>query len=765
MAIGGYPGGAGITPALPPGTIGLGSQNPPMAGPVAPPVPASNPGTNVVVLQSAALRGMSLGALQQREAEERAAAEQRQDQGLITGLAGHIRWKFNVARDAKRFGGGDAYLSVEQRMIENMKARRSVYTPQKIAAIRQEGGSEVYIGLTGQKCRAAGAWIRDVMMTTGEDRPWSLDPTPVPELPPNVNDAIVAAAQGPIKDQIMAAAQGNGQPPDPAAVVKMMSMMYDQALSAVRDEARKRTDRMANKMEDQLIEGHFLDALDDFINDLTTFPTAIIKGPVIRIKPYMTWGPDGSPIVTQKLCKEWDRVDPFKVYPSPAATSPEDGDFIEKHRLSRADLQALRGVPGYDDGAIGMVLEDFGSRGMQLWLYDEADFEDAAGRPMTTLANNSDGLIDALQFWGSVQGQLLLDWGMKRQQIPDPTQEYQVEAWLIGSYVIKATLNPDPLNRRPYYATSYENVPGSFWGNSVADLVKDPQDICNAAGRAIVNNAAFSSGPQVGILVDRLAPGEQITQMRPWRIWQLNSDPMGQGNADPPVRFFQPQSTMPDLMAVFDKFAIMADDVSGIPRYMTGDARSGGAGRTASGLSMLMSNAGKMITAVIRNIDLNIMEPLLQRLYYFNMRYETDPELKGDVSIVARGASNLVSRENAQVRRTEFLATTANPIDMQIMGVEGRAAVLRETAKTLQMNTDDVVPDIDTLRQKLAVKAAMNVQAGTGPPGAPGPGAPPAGASPATGGMQGGSPPGPGATQGNQQTLTNGAPITDNMPA
>jgi hypothetical protein len=46
---------------------------------------------------------------------------------------------------------------------------------------------------------------------------------------------------------------------------------------------------------------------------------------------------------------------------------------------------------------------------------------------------------------------MLLDWGMDKKQVPDPTQEYHVEAWLIGPYVIKAVLNYDPLCRKPYY--------------------------------------------------------------------------------------------------------------------------------------------------------------------------------------------------------------------------------------------------------------------------------------------------------------------------
>ena len=743
--------------ATPSGGAGPGMGNPGGYGPglpstqgtatINPPAQASG-----VVIQHPAMRAMSLSALQAQETDARAAAEERQGQPLTTGLAGHIHHKFVVARDAKRFG------DVEQRMIDNMRARRSVYQPQKLAAIRVEGGSEVYAGLTGQKCRAASAWIKDVMMSTGEDRPWSIKATAVPELPPQINELIVQQAMGPLKEQLLAAAQGAGPPPDPLSIIHMMSMMRDQATEALRQEADKRVERMANKMEDQLLEGGFMDAMDAFINDLTTFPTAIMKGPVIRMKPTLSWGPDNQPIVQVKLVKQWDRVDPFKFYPSPAATSVNDGDMIEKHRLSRSDLQDLKGVPGYDSGAIDMVLEDFGSSGLLMWLYDDREHDDAAGRPSVPLASNPDGLIDALQYWGSVQGQLPLDWGMKRTQIADPRREYMIEGWLIGPYVIKATLNPDPLKRTPYYAASYERVPGSFWGHSVCDLVKDPQDICNAAARSMINNAALASGPQVGILTDRIAPGEQITQLKPWRIWQLNSDPMGGASADPPIRFFQPQSILGDLMQLFDKFSTMADDYSGIPRYMTGTAQAGGAGRTASGLSMLMGNAGKMITSVIQAIDINIMEPLLERLYYFNMRYEDDPELKGDVCISARGASNLTARDAAQVRRNEFLATTANPIDMQIMGIEGRAAVLRETAKTLQMDTDKVVPDTDALRMKMQAKAALQAPDPNAPPGAP---MDASGAPPGPGGVQGGSPPGAGAQQGNAQQLMNGAPITD----
>lgn len=265
--------------------------------------------------------------------------------------------------------------------------------------------------------------------------------------------------------------------------------------------------------------------------------------------------------------------------------------------------------------------------------------------------------------------------------------------------------------------------------------------MCNSATRALANNMGIASGPQVWVNVDRTPQGEDITQMYPWKIHQVTSDPMGSSAA--PIGFFQPNSNAQELMAVYEKFSILADEYSGIPRYMTGSSPTGGAGRTASGMSMLMGNANKSMKQVVANIDNSVMTPLLERLYFYNMKYSEDNELKGDVAIVARGSNSIVAKETAQVRRNEFLQATANPIDMQIMGIDGRATLLRETARQLDVNPDDVVPPREKLRVAQQIQAMM--QAGQPPQPMPGPGAP------------------AGSPVQNQQMLSNGAPITDNF--
>lgn len=155
----------------------------------------------------------------------------------------------------------------------------------------------------------------------------------------------------------------------------------------------------------------------------------------------------------------------------------------------------------------------------------------------------------------------------------------------------------------------------------------------------------------------------------------------------------------------------MADEHTGIPRYMTGDSATGGAGRTASGLSMLMSNAGKTIKGVISSID-RILEPAIERLYVYNMQFLDDPDLKGDVKIVARGAMALAMKEQQQQRVNEvFQMCLQSPVLQNIVGPTGIAYLFRNVIERLDINPDELVPSVEVLKQQQAQQQAMMMQA------------------------------------------------------
>ena len=645
------------------------------------------------------------GLEQAQAAQAREAAEQAQSQPVIVGLAAKVKQAFHDAQAGK--------LVIEQEMLEALYARRGEYTPTKKAQIQEQDQPLIYMMLASGKMRQVESLMRDVLLGTGADKPWTIQPTPEPEMPPTAVQTAVQQLMAEIQQAMM-----SGFPPTMQAAQERLRQIRDEMAPLIMEEARKRADRMERKMEDQLIEGGFIDAIDQFITDMATFKTAFLIGPVLRRKPKLTWGENGELQVTEGIKLEWERKSPFDVYPASWASNIQDGPLCIKHRLSRQALTEMIGVEGYSEASIRKVLEQFGTKGLRQWMAVESQQAVAEGK-ISGYAEHSD-LIDAVQYFGAASGQMLVDWGMERSQVADLAKEYQVEAWVIGPYTIKAVLNADPLARRPVYSWSFQAVPGSVWGNSPYDLMKDCQDMCNGAARALAANMGIASGPQVWYMEDRIPAGTDVTRMYPWKMWAVTSDQTGSTAA--PMGFFQPTSNANELMAVYERFSLLADEYTGIPRYMAGfNGGEGGAGRTASGISMMISNASKVIKQVLGGADRAISQ-LLDRLYYHNMRYGEDPDLKGDVVIVSRGASSLVAKESAQQRSNEFLQVAlGSPMVAQILGQEGVAELLRPIVKRLDLNADKVVPPLPVLRQRMAEQAQqMMLQNAAGAPGQPG---------------------------------------------
>ena len=638
---------------------------------------------------------------QEQEAADKALAE-RQNQPMILGIAAHLRMCWDVAQQAKK--------PIEQIMLRAMRQRNGEYEADKLQAIQSQGGSEIYMMITEVKCRAAESWLRDILLDTGTP-PWDIQPTPIPDLSPVQAKEI----QDIFANSVLDILQSTGQAPSKAQIMEIREMVSQDYRFKLLQDAQNRVDKMKLKIQDQFAQGGWPEAFNDFVTDLVTYPAAFIKGPVVRRQRALGWKVDATgrtvaePI--ERIAPEYERVDPFRIYPEPGITRIEDGYIFEHHPLSRMDLADLIGVPGYDEDAIRKILDEGSGPS---WIGEDVELiKEEQERKYYSYMKPTD-TYDALEFWGKVSGKMLREWGMTEEDVPDEAREYDANVWMVGNYVIKAVLNYDPLGQKPYSKTSFIKCPGAFWGKGIPEIIEDIQDMCNAAARALANNMGIASGPQVEVNLDRIPPNEDITQMYPWKIWQVTNDPVG--SSAPAVRFTQPEDNASTLMAVYEKFSRLADDHSGIPAYLYGDLNVQGAGRTSSGLSMLMGAAGKGIRQVVGHIDQDVIKPIVQRQFVYNMRYDEDESIKGDAQVVAKGAINLAVKETVNVRRIEFLNATANPVDLEILGKDGRSAILREVAKGLQMDVETVVPSREKAgyQDRNAAKAAA-AQAGQQP--------------------------------------------------
>lgn len=626
----------------------------------------------------------------QAEATANANAMQPQDPEQLLSF---VKGRFEVFRNHRNTVSGWS-----ERLLSALRTYNGQYNATLLQEIKKFGGSEIFARIAAQKCRAASSLLRDIYLS--QDRPYAVRPPADPDVPEEIIQSINQLVQA---EEMQA--QQTGQQARGVDVEKRRMALMESAADAAKHKASRQARVSEDRIEEILRTGGFYHAMAEFLVDLPIFPFAVIKGPVVKIMPEVQWR-GGQPNIQMVPKLTWNRVSPFDIWFTPGVADIENAEVIEKLSITRGELNDLLDLPGYNQEGIRAVLDEYGRGG----LYDNWDTTDAERAVLESRENpawNRSGMISMMEFNGNVQGRTLQDYGLA---VEDELRDYFVQVWCIGNHVIKCHLSPSPRKRHPYFITSFEKVPGTPVGNSLIDLVDDLQHAGNATLRALINNMSIASGPQVMVNDDRIIPNDD-GMLYPWKRWHVRNDPVG-SNSQPPISFFMPTSNAEALLKVYREFIEIADDVSAIPKYVGGQGASGGAGRTASGLAMLMGNASKILQTVSANVDREVVEPALMQLSDLILLTDTTGILTGQEDITVLGVNVAIQRETIRQRQLEFLQATLNPTDMRIMGISGRGAVLRSVSTTLGLDGEQVVPSEDKLEQMEKKEREQQAQGG-----------------------------------------------------
>jgi hypothetical protein len=632
----------------------------------------------------------------QLDAEAQAAAEttkQTMEAGALanlkltpmseSGIVNLVRTKYSHFRNERETQG------ISELLISALRAYRGKYDAEKLNEINKFGGSKVYSKVVASKCRSATALLRDIYLST--DRPWFTRPTPVPDLPGEVIELVAQLVQAEV-----AQAESEGMQITEELVIERTLALRKMIEKQQRKTAEKEAEEQGDRIQDLLVQGGFYEALADFLIDLPVFPYAVLKGPIVEMRTKMEWvNGKAKKVVAPEMV--WKRISPFDIYFSPRESRPHRREIIERVPLTRGDLSSYRDLEGYNKDAIDAILEQYSMGGLTDWV-DSIDSERSDLENKEDPTSQTD-TIDALEFHGYVQGSMLQTYGITK--IKDPSAEYSCRVWLVDSRIIRITLNPHTSERPIYYITSYDKTPGASVGQGLPEILSDYEDVMNASLRSLVNNMAMASGPQVEVNMDRMQATDNEMELYPWKRWLTASDPTGSNQ--PVVRFFQPQSNAQELLSVYSQLNVATDEASGIPRYMQGSGASGGAGRTASGLNMLMQNASKLIQTVASHVDKDILTPALTHVHELLALTSPEGTYKGDIELRITGVTKALQRETERMRQLEFLNITANPIDSQIVGPGVRSEILKEVAGGIGLNrVQDSMPDEETILAQIA---------------------------------------------------------------
>jgi len=586
---------------------------------------------------------------------------------------------------------------VTDRLLRNLRAKRCEYQPDEKALLGPY--NDIYVGIAALKARAAESWLIDIILNN-IDKPWTLTPSVEPDLPDRLKEQIIDVLLMELPEfKTFDALRDRTQQLKSA----VQSIAVQQATASVQ--------RMETHIEAQLTEGGWTDTFSKFISDLTVYPTAIIRGPIAVGKPTPDWDGDKFTVKTQSVLST-RVVSPFNAYPAPNCSSAQDGDnFIEAIEYTHSDIHDLIGVPSFLESNIRQVLERYKDG------YAPTRIEDSPKKALEgkeqPISVHTTGL-EVRIYNGKIKGKLLADNGVI---IDDLQKSYEAEIWVIGEYVIRAVLNPNPLGKRPVYSTSYVKINNSFWGQAVIDTVYDLMRVCNAACRATVRNMGYSSGPIGEVVADRLADGETGAELEPYKIFQVQPDLTGTGA--PAFRFHNVGVIAGELKLIFEYYMKLADDMSGVPAYVLGNPQVAGAGRTLGGLSMLMGNAAKGIKNVQLNIDRDIITGVVEAYYFYNMAVSDDIGIKSDAKVVARGATGLLQRELAQTKTVEILQLLTPYAQAGLVTPTGIEYLLREVLKGTGMDIDKIIPNPDKSQQTNELGTLFGGQGQTPSPAPP----------------------------------------------
>ena len=641
---------------------------------------------------------------------DQSAAIEDMEQGSLTDepvgeIVSFVKSKYSKAETNRR---GD-----EERWIQAYRNYRGLYSPDVQFTSTEK--SKVFVKVTKTKVLAAYGQLVEVLFG-GNKFPLSINPTVLPD---GVEDTVSLETNSKIKE---AQKEIVGEQPDDRSLLpgetypefmERVGPLKDN-LSGVEEDldlkptgspsavnfhpAMVAAKKMEKKIHDQLEESNAKKQLRSAAFEAALFGTGIMKGPFAVDKEYPNWDEDGMYSPMFKTVPQTSHVSIWNFYPDPDASNMDEAEFIiERHKMSRSQLRALKRRPFFRSNAIDKSLNEGEMYNKEWWehVMEDNNQEDRAER------------FEVLEFWGFVDRDVIEGYDV---EIPDELadlEQVSVNIWICNNNVLRLVMNPFTPAYLPYYATPYEMNPYSIFGVGIAENMDDTQTLMNGFMRMAVDNAALSGNLLIEVDETNLVPGQDLS-VYPGKIFRRQGGAPGQaifGTKFPNVSN--------ENMQMFDKARVLADESTGFPSFAHGQTGITGVGRTASGISMLMSAANNSIRSVIKNVDDYLLGPLGKAFFSFNMQFDFDSDIKGDLEVKAQGTESLMANEVRSQRLMQFMQTVSNP---NLAPFARMDYIVREIAKSMDLDPDKVANSMSQAAVQAEILKKFQEQNPTPPP-------------------------------------------------
>ena len=634
----------------------------------------------------------------------------------VSGIVPFVMEKYTRAEDYR--------YNDEERWLRSYRNYRGLYGSD--VQFTEAEKSRVFIKVTKTKTLAAYGQIVDVLFA-GNKFPISVEPTVLPEgvvadvnfdpkkpeelrgdtalsspygfkgdgrdLPKGATEKTLEEMLGPLEEklsEVKGLEEGVGQTPT--------AVTFSPAMIAAKN--------MEKQIMDQLQESNASKQLRSTAFEMSLFGTGVMKGPFAVDKEYPNWDDEGNYSPVFKTMPSTSHVSVWNFYPDPDAANMDEAQYvIERHKMSRTQLRGLKKRPYFRSNVIDEVIQQGESYVKKYWEDDLSDYAPEHGIDR----------FEVLEYWGMCDVDMLEENEVEIPKELKKFDELQANIWICNGKLIRMVLNPFKPATIPYMAAPYELNPYSFFGVGLAENMDDTQTLMNGFMRMAVDNAVLSGNLLIEVDETNLVPGQDLS-VYPGKVFRRQGGAPGQaifGTKFPNVSN--------ENLQLFDKARVLADESTGFPSFAHGQTGVQGVGRTASGISMLMNAAAGSIKTVIKNVDDYLLKPLGEGMFRFNMQFNFNKDIKGDLEVVARGTESLMANEVRSQRLMGFLQVASNPA---LAPFAKFPYIIREIAKSMELDPEKVTNNMDEAALQAEILKGMQgeqqpqQQAGQPPAGA-----------------------------------------------
>jgi hypothetical protein len=537
------------------------------------------------------------------------------------------------------------------------------------SAVTSAPRSKVVINIVRPKVDQAVARMCEILLPV-DDRNWGIKPTPVP---------LAVSAMAGNFDPIVDPATGQQTQLSPNdQFQKFVKRMKDCAAA------------MEREIDDVLNQCQYNGEQRKLIENGVRLGTGCMLGPFPENSKARSWRPalDGTMKLEIKngVVPASMSIDPWDVFFDPACGNDHQRGlgFYHRRLVTRREIRALKGVPGYDSEALSRVL-----------LSKPTRTKVADGRLMRNVCEEDS--YEMFVYYGHIEPEQMT---MLTSSMGDPLHDVQdcVMA-MIGDEIIGCIESWVQDGSLPLDVWCWRKSVDSPYGYSLPEELAHQSRVVIAAWRQVMDDAKFSIGGQLVLKKGQLIPTDGNYEIYPGKSWSASAEVDDVTKA---MHMFEFTNHTQALLSIATAAMAFADQESSMPQIMGGD--KGGAPETVGGMVMLYNNANGVLRMRVKLYDDCITGPHIRRHYDWQMAFNPKQEIKGDMEVDARGTTALLEKDIQNQATLNLANVTSNPRYQPFIDPKEELKVI---LKAFKVNPEDVMFTDDKIKQN-ADAAAKN---------------------------------------------------------